>query len=1138
MKRAQLCLLAGLICADVWGGELPLTEWCVDLKEGGSAPTLYPGEDEPEGVVLTDGHRLLWVDGQGQVREEELPRRAAGSPVTVADLDGDGDPETIVTLVQGGLLCLNQAGEELWSFDTGAEVGGFKAVVAEDVHPHPGLEVIFGFNDGLLRCLSCEGDLLWRFFGDRFRVGGISVGDADGDGTPEIVYGTDNGHIYCLDGWGDVEWRFSELAPYGRSGINLADLHGDGTVEVLVTRSNVNNKACLIALRGSDGSLLWRTKDVMQGYVSNAPVDLDGDGRLEVLHADKGNNVYAENADGTRRWKATLDARGIFWAPAVGDLDGDGHLEIVPPLRGASPKEGVSCAVLSDQGEVLQSLQIAGGTNAGPAMGDVDGDGELELLLLTQSPHQIHCLTWKGGGSVGWPSLRGDSRMTGRSKNVSVGSPEKRPLVGRGKKEEGEARLIISQIYRGKNAWELEWEEPVQAESFLELNVSKRGEIKEGRIFDLKEGAQHTPLEVELKTEGVCQVTVKLWHRGGEPGFALRRKVKPEKPWRCGIKEVEKDCDSSLEAGRRAGADTSGLIAERSKLRTMKEQLQEEAKGTSQDAVISRKATALRKRAQKVQSLAQLLGSLWEEGWMGTFLCWEDPNPWDSFDPEELPDSIPDANRLHFKAFGNEFEDKAISILNVTDRPLDVRCAFTEPSTGQSWYRPELPPADAFTLRRCVAVSGHWKDRVFDALPELDRSRSITVPPGEIRQLWLVLNTYDLQPGNREISLFLGSLEKQMTVHEIPVMVEVAPIDLPTGVYSKMNWTRVDFGTASNQGVRDLVEHGMSVSYGPALPRLVLDEKGRLAEEVDWSSLDRVLDRVPRPWTFLWGGPPPVKWPEGMEPKEDSDLEKAGFRTAILTLAEHMLEKGFEYRDWAFYPIDEPWNTGFTHIPHLKRFCERVKWAVPQAQVYTDPAGLVRAEYLEEFKDLIDIWQPELNTLKRDPKLVEWFQENADRFWFYEAPGPAKDFLPLGHYRAFGWYAWHFGTEGGGYWVYKATDIWWPIEGSHYSAVYQTNRDVVPSRRWEADRDGIEDYRLLYLLREEARKAEEAGRRKDAERALQLVSQAVEDVIGWNLRNIDEITRITRDHEIEFDRFLEYREKLAEEVFRLRGVPQ
>ncbi len=1118
-------------CAASWGQTV---EWTYDLTTGGSAPTLFPTAEHPAGVVITDGQKVLLLKGDGSVAwQAKLARPAAGSPVTVADLDGDGSCELLVTLRQGTVCCLDAKGKPKWSRDYDTEVGGFKSVVAADVHPSPGLEVVFGFNDGWLRCLSSTGQTLWSFFGDRFRVGGVSVGDADRDGAPEVVYGTDNGHLYCLNGWGEVEWRYNELAPYGRSGTNLADLDNDGVPEVLVTRSNVNNNTCLIAVDGIRGALMWRTRDVMQGYVSNATVDLDGDGKYEVIHGDKGNNVYADNADGSRRWHAALSGRGVFWAPAVADVDGDGQLEIVTPLRGKSPETGASSYVLGADGTVEAELKIGGGTNAGPAVGDIDGDGKLEVILVSQNPNKVHCLTWNAAGRVAWPSLRGDSRMTARAANVPAGTPvEPQTPVLR-----GDMTVETGDVVWGENTWRVSWDRPAPEGAFVELTVIAKDGTRSGRIVDLKAGATEATVKWGLARPDAVTVSLRLWSPSTrKPLLVAKREVKARAPAFCRFAELQVGYRRAVEAGDAVGADTSGIVEKMRRLTAARDSIADLASTGARNETLAEQATTLRTHARELRAMTQALGAFWSRGGKDVFVCWEDANPWDRFDPADIPgdakfDTIPP---ITFTAYGNEFEDRAVTIFNTTSRPIDVRCVFRKPDMGQKWYKPEAPLAGKITLRRHVPVPAQWTERVFDALPELDRSRSITIPPGEARQVWLVLKTHDLKPGMHELTLYLGSLTKPPTVREVPIRIQVWPVALPTDVYAKMNWTRIDPRTASDQGVQDLVDHGMSVSYGPALPAVPVDANGQLAGAVDWTAFDAVIDRVPRPWTFLWGGPPARRWPKGVKPAEDSPAYFNGFKTAIAELAKHLKSKGVDYHHWAFYPIDEPWNTGFTHIPHLKRFCERVKRADPKAQVYTDPAGLVRVEYLAEFKDLIDIWQPEINTLKRDPKLVAWFRKHAKRFWYYEAPGPAKDFLPLGHYRAHGWYAWHFGAEGSGYWIYKALDIWWPIQGGNWSAVYQTNTDVVPSRRWEADRDGVEDYRALYVLDQEIKRARAAGHRAEADQARALIDEAVEAIVGWNLRNIDEITRMTRDYEIDYELFAKYRARIAKQIMQLR----
>lgn len=1107
-------------------------KWVYDLEQSAASPTLFPDADRPEGVVVCASTEVVLLDETGKAVWTYAPEGRPASPAAVADIHGDGSPEVLLFFGAGGIVCLDAHGTEKWRRVFGTPGSGFSVPVAADVHPSEGLEVLFGYDDGWLRCLSAKGETLWEFYGDRFRVGGIAVGDIDADGEPEVVYGTDNGHVYCLNGWGQVEWRFNELAPYGRSGPNLADLNNDGVPEVLITRSNVNNNTCLIAIDGKTGALLWRTRDVMQGYVSNAVVDLSGTGQWVVLHGDKGNNLYCENADGSRQWHALLAGRGLFWAPAVADIDGDGYLEILAGVRGEDPETKACLYVVGQDGTIDERLDIGNDANVGPAVGDIDGDGTLDIIVVTQNPNQVQCLTRNAGGRVGWPSLRGNSQMTARTANVPAGAPGRAVEV----EPAGVVTLDFDAVFLGENVWRLSWNEPAPDGAFVELSTVSEGGSRRAKVFDLKEGATQLEAHWDLVHPGVATVTVRMFEGTSRtPRFAAVRNVQPLEPEFCEFARVETACRDAIQAGTAAHADTRLIEMRLTALASARDAAAALAKTGAAPEAIAQEATRLRRQSAQLERLARTLRAFWREGGSGNFVFWEDGNPWDDFDPLDLPAKLDMEKPIQFRAFKNEYEDAAITLFNITAEPIDVRCVFTEPNTRQVWYKPEDPLARNITLRRLLPIGAAWTDRVFDPLPELDRSRSITIPPGEGRQVWLVARTHDLSPGTHDLTFFMGSLTKPPVFREAAVQIEVWPVSLPTDVFAKINWSNLEFASVSDQALEYMLQMGLSVSYGPGLPQIPVDAQGNLAGVIDWAQFDSVLDRAPRYWTFLWGAPPARKWPEGVTPSEDSPEYFNGFRTAVRELAYHLNAKGVDYHYWAFYPMDEPWNTGFTGIPELKKFCEMVKKADPNAQVYADPCGLVRVEYLDEFKGLIDIWQPELNVLKRDPKLVKWFQANSKRFWFYEAPGPAKNLLPLGHYRAFGWYSRHFGTEGCGYWVYKSLDDWWVTEAD-YSVVYQTNEDTVATRRSEADRDGVEDYRAFHVLDHEIRNARLRGYASEADAAEALTREAIESVIGWNLRNIDEITRATRDYEIDFELVLKYREKVKDEILRLRAL--
>ena len=86
--------------------------------------------------------------------------------------------------------------------------------------------------------------------------------------------------------------------------------------------------------------------------------------------------------------------------------------------------------------------------------------------------------------------------------------------------------------------------------------------------------------------------------------------------------------------------------------------------------------------------------------------------------------------------------------------------------------------------------------------------------------------------------------------------------------------------------------------------------------------------------------------------------------------------------------------------------------------------------------------------------------------WTYECEGDAKHQSPLGYYRAQSWLVWRHGLTGIGFWSYCTSrfDPWTvPRGGQDYLLIYQGD-GVVISKRWEAVRDGMEDYDLLQQL--------------------------------------------------------------------------
>ncbi|MHC4478944.1 MAG: FG-GAP repeat domain-containing protein, partial [Planctomycetota bacterium] len=265
------------------------------------------------------------------------------------------------------------------------------------------------------------------------------------------------------------------LEASGESSPTLADLNGDTASEIIVATADGK----VFAFQG-DGSLLpgWPVStDLLPGLDPQNPnnhlqapayreerVDIDirgsivagtavgdisGDDLPEVVAADLEGKIYAWDASGKllsgfpvstnpefskpedRNENNTLD-KGIFAAPALGDLDGDGQLDIVVGAMDqhiyawkgdGSPVDGwpVLASDLNQpdpKGARIVSM---------PALGDLDGDGSLEVVVGTNEVYdwsgRVYAFSNNGTILSGWPV---------RVPSVIPGGPEVLPLVGQG----------------------------------------------------------------------------------------------------------------------------------------------------------------------------------------------------------------------------------------------------------------------------------------------------------------------------------------------------------------------------------------------------------------------------------------------------------------------------------------------------------------------------------------------------------------------------------------------------------------------------------------------------------------------------------------------------------------------------------
>jgi len=153
-------------------------------------------------------------------------------------------------------------------------------------------------------------------------------------------------------------------------------------------------------------------------------VDLDGDGRRDIVFPGNDGYIYAVSSTGKRLWRwgfAPGKARQFASEVVAADLNKDGVPELVFGTYGLAANSG-RLVVLSAKGSLVSDQKLRGqgsdgngiGVPAAPSIGDLDHNGTLEIVLTTFD-HGIDVYTVPGSGTgcLPWPTARGSVLRAG-----------------------------------------------------------------------------------------------------------------------------------------------------------------------------------------------------------------------------------------------------------------------------------------------------------------------------------------------------------------------------------------------------------------------------------------------------------------------------------------------------------------------------------------------------------------------------------------------------------------------------------------------------------------------------------------------------------------------------------------------------
>lgn len=354
----------------------------------------------------------------------------------------------------------------------------------------------------------------------------LTVGDLNADGRADLLLLAEK-HIYLLRQNPDGLLAEPVKLPYIGSlkSIQILDLNGDSNDDLLMVNWDSPNPV-RVRIQDEPGRLgpeIHFTLPPIRSYWAD---DLDGDGQTELMSIAKNSgrvqlsHVRVRPADtlaaGLQQGQIMLHAlentgksrRGRCWA----DVSKDG----LPDLLVSEPESGLVSLYTQQPGGILAVPQrfptLTGVTDM--AAGDWDGDGNLEIFLLSADERNVGVTCLTDEGRIGFPEILPiDGRpLALAAGSLSAGDESAAPL----------AFLVVA----GEDARFLEWHDPSGLVGRQKLNENFKSnpdvmlihDINQDGLNDLIVSIPYEKLKLLVQVDGGTFEELDVAPPGGTSG--------------------------------------------------------------------------------------------------------------------------------------------------------------------------------------------------------------------------------------------------------------------------------------------------------------------------------------------------------------------------------------------------------------------------------------------------------------------------------------------------------------------------------------------------------------------------------------------------------------------------------------------
>ena len=249
----------------------------------------------------------------------------------------------------------------------------------------------------------------------------VEVGDVDGDGADELVFVThDEGKVFVLeqkaDGLESTLVASRDTSTFVHE-VELGDVDGDGKAEIFTTPSDPNkfdgtHQRGQVERIDHEGET-WTVRTLVDSETTHAKeillTDIEGDGQLELYAAMEGEGLSGldSGAEGASTRIQRFDFAGddstsevVAELPSdmcrflnAGDIDGDGQTELL-----ASTKSDGIFRINLEGGEWTSRAEVSplqsGGFEHSTVVFDWDGDGDDEIFAADDGHKRLLMFHW------------------------------------------------------------------------------------------------------------------------------------------------------------------------------------------------------------------------------------------------------------------------------------------------------------------------------------------------------------------------------------------------------------------------------------------------------------------------------------------------------------------------------------------------------------------------------------------------------------------------------------------------------------------------------------------------------------------------------------------------------------------------